>query len=452
MSSLPNKISGFLSKENLSKEIKINDPKIVDIFSFFLIELYLLFPLLENIYSGLFKATMYDLSSNWNYIVAVLGTVLLIIKIRNSRPTKTDIKDYLKRNPIIILFVCFFMWIIISSLFNLNNPYLFFGTLNQKEGILTFTGYIIYFFLAMYIDEKYQKHLLRTIVAVSGIVCLLYIIFMLSGQTILTFADNLALFANCNHSAYYMNVAGIVAAVSFMLSKDTKTKIISMISFVLNAEALLLNNTLGALIGMIVGLMFSVLVISLCKKKLTLYPLVFIAIMALLVFLNRFICPDLYNQTVSSFVRMFSDASQVSKGKDSITGHEGSGRLALWLRTIDYIKERPIVGFGPDGTAERLSMELKTINTRVHNEYLYYAVSFGIPGLLLYLSCILNVYFRGLFNRDRLSTVQIVGLTAAFAYFVSAFFGNTKWYSAPYAYIMLGLGYYIKGSKEYAGE
>ena len=44
-------------------------------------------------------------------------------------------------------------------------------------------------------------------------------------------------------------------------------------------------------------------------------------------------------------------------------------------------------------------------------------------------------------NRKKLTNVQIVSLIASFAYLASSFFGVTMFYTAPYLFILLGLGY-----------
>ena len=60
---------------------------------------------------------------------------------------------------------------------------------------------------------------------------------------------------------------------------------------------------------------------------------------------------------------------------------------------------------------------------------------------VFYVCGVFAVYLRGLRLRRTLTAENLVGLCAAFGYMVSAAVGNTMWYTAPFAFILLGLGY-----------
>ena len=61
-------------------------------------------------------------------------------------------------------------------------------------------------------------------------------------------------------------------------------------------------------------------------------------------------------------------------------------------------------------------------------------------GIAYFAGC-LGVFLRGLRRRRTLDGVTLACLTGAFGYLVSAFFGLTLYCTAPFLFIMLGLGY-----------
>ena len=78
-----------------------------------------------------------------------------------------------------------------------------------------------------------------------------------------------------------------------------------------------------------------------------------------------------------------------------------SGRLKDWLNVIQYIKQKPIIGYGFQ--ADRYLM-----NKPVSNAYLYSLVSGGIIGFLLFtlivslslISCFRVIFLNKIFNKE----------------------------------------------------
>lgn len=69
-------------------------------------------------------------------------------------------------------------------------------------------------------------------------------------------------------------------------------------------------------------------------------------------------------------------------GSYANTGTTGA-RWLLWKEAVHLIKERPVFGYGIEGTAEM--MEQAAGNDRCRCEYMQYALSFGIPAAVLYI-------------------------------------------------------------------
>ena len=125
---------------------------------------------------------------------------------------------------------------------------------------------------------------------------------------------------------------------------------------------------------------------------------------------------------------------------ESAVDEAGSGRWGIWTACVGLIAERPLFGYGMEGIMARDLVE-EARNPRPHNEYLQYALFYGIPAVAAYLAGCVGMYARAVRRRQRLSPESLAALAAAFGYLVSATFGNTLYCTAPLVFLFLGLGY-----------
>ena len=102
-----------------------------------------------------------------------------------------------------------------------------------------------------------------------------------------------------------------------------------------------------------------------------------------------------------------------------------------------YIKEKPFIGWGYDGTYDRLQKD--TSQGRAHNEYLTYAASFGIPATIFYISGLMSIFLKALKKNQAIDGATLCCLVASLGYIGSAFFGNALLKTVPYFFIILGL-------------
>lgn len=115
----------------------------------------------------------------------------------------------------------------------------------------------------------------------------------------------------------------------------------------------------------------------------------------------------------------------------------GTGRMTLWIDTIDKIKHSPIFGYGPEGLYFKFGDKLMT--DWPHNEYLQYAAFFGIPGLIFYISSLFSLAKKRLSELKKLDTTTIIAIGVIIAYLFSALFGNTMFYTSPFFFTFFGL-------------
>ena len=122
----------------------------------------------------------------------------------------------------------------------------------------------------------------------------------------------------------------------------------------------------------------------------------------------------------------------------------GTGRLGLWQFAIELIRQRPLLGYGCNGAADRFTYQsgLAEPAVRVHNEYLQVALDYGIPACVIYLAALLITviyFFKRLKKKDGLSPVARILFIVFVAYCISAFSGIAAYYTVSYFFIMFAL-------------
>ena len=165
----------------------------------------------------------------------------------------------------------------------------------------------------------------------------------------------------------------------------------------------------------------------------------------LVFFILTALLADLRGRTLlRNFSQLFTDVEKIATGAED-ANRAGTSRWGLVTATVRYISEHPLLGFGLEGIGNRLVSDVGT--DRPHCEYLQYAAFFGIPAAVSYVLGVFHVFLNGLKHRYELGLYTKAALVAAFGYLVSAAFGNTMYYTAPYLFILLGLGYQTNRSE-----
>ena len=250
-----------------------------------------------------------------------------------------------------------------------------------------------------------------------------------------------SVFNQFNHYGYYLAVSCTLSAAYIIFYKKS---FLAYLSFVLNTFALIFNDTFGAWLAVLFALVFSVITNRIVYNSWSKKSIGMIGLFLLITILGGIIGGGIFI-SLDSFA---SDVGKVANASNDIesANSAGMGRIKIWKTTIQYIKEKPLFGWGIEGTDQMLMRA--TGSSRPHNEYLTYAVFFGIPAMIFYLCGVMSVFFHNLKYKNELSKIEITCMITAFAYLVSAFFGNIKSYTAPLLFIFLGMAYHIKYDKD----
>lgn len=375
-----------------------------------------------------------------NRITLIVGTASIVLFIARFflLGNKINVRAFLKDNIPITLFLAFALVMILTTLINGHFDITLFGDLYRNEGLFGFLSYIVYFILfIMNNNLSHKKIWMYTFVASSA---LLELIVIYECYAFGTYDTNFV-FRHYNHFGYYLVVAIGVNAMLIITSEKMWQKLLFSVSYFAAVLALIVNDTFGCQLAAVAGLVFICIMYSIAKsrfKAITLVPLVLLIFTYALAFVTS---ERMSNLISDNALQIVNDIHAIFYGREEAEFSTGVSRMILWGLGIDYICEKPFIGHGADVTGRHMFI-VSGDSDRCHCEYMNYAISFGIPAMLLYISAVFSVYLRGLRARKKLTDLNLIGLGAAMFYLVSAVVGNTMYYTAPFLFILLGMGYF----------
>lgn len=415
-----------------------------NIVSFVICLLFSIYPFVLLFFQSTFIGYIVIDWSDYRFYELGVGSVVLLLylmKIIRDKRYKS-FKSFATDNIPIVLFGIFILLMVISTAANGFTKLSLLGNDYRAEGLIGYLGYFVYFLLAYINSSKKLRRTFFYILTATATVLATILIYETVTENYNYSLNGSVIFYQHNHYGYYLNVTMVIMACLMINEKKLLYKLIFCAEFVISCIALLINNTLGAILALMVAFVFILIVYSIISGKIRLIALLPMGLFIAVCICSCFVSSNIRNKINDNMLQMDNDKKAVvdydSKDYEDSTG---VARLKLWKYTWTYIYEKPMLGFAADGTDNRLYADTHD-NQRCHNEYLQYAVMFGIPAALIYIAGVFMVFIKGLKYRKRLSTENIVGLCTAFAYLVSAFIGNSLFYTAPYLFIMLGMGYF----------
>lgn len=400
--------------------------------SYFLLMFLLFMPVGIMTLSPFTESNLNMLMYIWGLLVGDVGIVILIwigcFILKKSYVKKRY--DYLFLSGMVI-------WLLLSTLVHYNETVVWLGDRYRHEGFFMFLAYSgIFFISTMIFNEKYRRQLLYSFITVSLIMCVLTIL-EYNGLKIPFFSEDksgyAAIFHQFNHFGYYLLMSGMCAAGLFIVERNSKLKIYTIIVFSVIIITLIINDTFGCYLGVLFGLFFLPFGFSLLNKKFKLKY-----VMPLVLFGLITIAINQITGTVDSNISTLSKDINKIVIQDETSGSAGTGRWVLWVNAMKFIKEKPLFGHGLDNLGELYHL-LGVGTDRPHNEYLQYAAHLGVPALIFYLCGIGSIFMKAYKNRMNLTDTTLVALGVVAAYLVSACFGNTMYYTTPYFMMLLGM-------------
>ncbi len=292
-----------------------------------------------------------------------------------------------------------------------------------------------------------------------------------------------SVFNNSNHYAYVLSIAVVVAAVMF-IKTDSLSRILYLISFAILTGMLIINDTFGAYLGIMVAFAFMVIhaIIAMRDKRKELLCIAISIVLFTFLSLNivntngeKIVAKNFsyISQSISEILGASSNANDeetekrivgisgeeilvenVSAEKTDTTdlsnvaaGDAGSGRWKLWVGAVEIIKKMPIFGAGLENMIYEYS-KIGISEGRSHNLVLQLAGTVGVPGMLLYLLGIIFIFFKALKYYKVWDTYTYMGMFVMISYLLSSLTGNSGFYTSGYFYIFVG--FVVIGSIECA--
>lgn len=417
----------------------------IELLAFISIFLYLASPV-SQIISCLFSNIIYGVVAVYyetilvaNRIAGILGTVAIILFIGKNIFAGYKFRDLVKNNIPMVFFSIFIILMFISTCINGFTEIALKGEIYRRESIFNYMEYFcIYFFCTSFIDSRKLKataeYLFIICSIILGIVSIVHINITPVQNFINAYGTSGGLgniFHNSNHYGYYLAMAISLSGSLFVLEKNKVLKVLCMINYIINIYVLSENNTFGAFVACLFGMIFYIIVMYICNKN--------INILSVVVFVIFIAESALFSDNLkNNILVLFGDLNNIIADNEK-ADYAGTKRWKLWELTCKYISEKPFFGFGVDGIYDRLYNEFEEY--RSHNEFLQYASFFGIPAGVMYVCGVFSVFLKGLKHKHELDCYTIPAIITAFTYLVSSFFGNSFFYTAPFLFIFLGLGF-----------
>lgn len=418
----------------------------------------LLFFSLPFLYISLIHFTMYWMG--WRhvggavyFICVVTGILALLLALGKWRADPSVVKVFSKQNAITA--VCFLILVVLMGTSSVVNDWHMFDLVGfsfHRESLMTYISYIMIFF--------FPAACIRSTDIKRFIIC--YAVLVSFQHGLQTYLDGLGIwenyalhmsnslnytgiFLNTNHYGYYLTVTILLSAGMAAWFEHHSWRMLGLYSFLLQTVVLVLNNTMGCFLSSLIGLVFMAIMHRIVYRKHSHRIGLLIA-----AYLAVWLGTQFFTQNSLESIKEFGfDLSRLFfNNNDELEG--GTGRVKLWYYTLQYIAEKPIFGYGVEGIFAQLNNEAG--NTRTHNLYLECAAFFGIPAAICMITGIFCIYLNGLKRKATLDRHTMMIMAAAFAFAVSGVFGTSMFYTTPYFYLLLGLGFSVLPQQEKTTE
>ncbi len=375
-------------------------------------------------------------------LLGYLGCVLTLFSFIKSRLAfKLSNIKYFTENIIPIFLFIMLLWAIPSTLLASDFQTAFYGSIYRQDGLLTAVAYCGYFGCG-YIAAKGNK--LHYIFNLFSVIAVILAIFMIIDSPFLNiyFRTTLtnSVFYNRNHTGYYFCMATILSAVEILKLnlKRKKEKIIFFIHLIIFGICFygnILTNSTGSFLGIIFGGCCLIFATILFNKKILKHTFFIFGTIIIVTIISVFTAQNPLFYTLQIFI----DLGFVLKdplSEDALSA--GSARWKFWLGSLQFIKEKPWFGYGPDCLDNEYARIGLPGAGRPHCEPLQFAAELGIPAAIAYLVSIIT--FTVTFFKKKVSNPLVIGLVCTVgAYFCSSLFGLTFFYTAPFFYMIYGM-------------
>ena len=370
------------------------------------------------------------------YIVLLILNILVLTTLFIIKKHK---KERLNFNIIDIFLLCILLFSCISVVFAIHRKVAIFGMPGRYEGLLQILYYFSLYFLATYIEKKYKKAIIYTII-LCGIANLIYAVFQVLkiGNTIRIYNSGriwaTGLTTNPGFFATYMLLCLTYALGLFIDENNFIYKLIYGLLIFIFMIGLLISNAMSTVVGLIIVLIYILIYIIKNKKYKELISIIIILTTStILIYISNL------TTLIKDFKQTTIETKEIAKG--NLDENYGTKRMYIWKNTLKIVPENIINGVGIDNFyyafGEKPLYKGKYFYDKAHNEYLQILITEGILSLISYLLLYGSIVIKGIKNNYKNKEIYLI--LPVIGYLVQAFFNISVIEVVPFFYITLGL-------------
>ncbi len=394
----------------------------------------------------------YNCMTLWNipYSLMLLWTAVFVLgKIKHNGWKFKDFLSAIKeKQPWLLWWLALLVWTIIPVAFS---PYPLGAIVGTGQ---LGNGYISHFFtlgvlgcVYMITDKEQKEKAVWTFIGVTDILSLIQISFEYDIPPLMYFsaAPRVSVYTAWNHYGYiiamsHLAITGMYYKVLATDNEENKVRkeIVLILSVILQSFAIVINDTLGSYLGIVLSLIIVMIFWAVRLKRFNityLIPLVAIVAFTALSFAGS-ITTKSGTSMGPSLIEFGGDLKKLFYKTEDYR-QAGTTRAGIWEDTVKRIKERPIVGYGPEILQDNNYNIF--INTTPHNEFLECAYFLGIPGLILYLGGLIHLFIIKIKTLKNLRLFMLIPGGVIICYLIGSFTGVRKFNTVCYFFMFIGL-------------
>ena len=368
--------------------------------------------------------------------ISIVSSVIIILN-RNALKISS-----LKNKKLIILFLLFLVWCIITSFTSTNKLIAFTGSIYRSAGLIEYLSCISFALLGFLLNEDNLKKYFKVLVTTSIIIATLQIFDEYIPFYQMALDQYTGFYFNINHYAYYLTYTIVANIYLFLDEKDLLKKSLLFLGYIIQTYVLIKNNTFGCYLTIFIFLIL--LSIQLIKKK---QSIILMGILTPFIILSMLITDHGTHIVMNNVQELLYDINIISRANESsypIDDYRnevhsvGNARGMLWIKGIIYIKDKPIFGYGLDNTAKRYYDDHIYIDT-AHNIIIHHATATGIPGMLFYIIPLFIIGFNGIKKMNKNSYITNLIYFIVITHIILSMFSVTMYSTIIYYVIALGM-------------
>ena len=403
---------------------------------------------LDHYYTYMISATLTSV------VTAYIVSAKLLRRAAGLTQQQSSLRERFTSHPWHFFLAGMGIWSILSFLFAAEDKLRALkGGVNLKEGLTAYCFYAMLYAMAVLLTEEKKRKAVQLTMIFGSIVpslCFWLIEFGFTRYdrgkigvwlTVMTH-HRASIYRNSNYYGYYLTVILVLTAAYLVSTKKMKLQAPLWCVFVLNVITLVVNDTLGAFVAVLLSLILIPVLYSIREKFRIRYLIPLAVFVGLAVWVNLgFFWEEIgiaAGSVTRNYMSLRSDIGNLIEGNEA-AAHAGSGRWALWQVAWDVMLEHPLFGCGPEQMVFYMEERVSTPFVWPHNEYLQHAAALGIPAGLMYLAALGSMAFTQIKRVKILRDTTLMAGCMVVGYAISAFFGGTTYTTAPYMFLALGL-------------